>query len=360
MKIAIFSPTVSGRGGMESATRNLIAGFQANGDQTRLFLFGGSYDQRWLAGIDHTQYGSPRIPRWQRMLHYATGPLRAILSWQPDVIICSDLTSLRMAHTGRRLSRRKNILLASWIHFPVAKVRMKEYLPTADLHLAISDAIADDLAQFLPDGSKNVFPIYNAIDVDATPLMPRSEKAVFLYAGRLNWDDQKRTNDLLQALARVRGEWKLKIAGAAPKARPDHEPRLKALATELGLDDRVEWLGWQDDPWQAAASATCLVLTSSHEGFPMILLEALAHGLVVISSDCESGPSEIIEPGKNGWLYPVADIDRLTELLQNIVDNQAGLPAREAVRETALRFAAPAIAQRAKNAILAVREQANI
>lgn len=342
---------------MESAIRNLMAGFKALGDQTRLFLFGGTYDDAWLEGIDCTRYGSPQNSRLQRMWNYAYGPAKSIAEWKPDAVICADVTALRMAKLGRLLARRPSTVLASWVHFPVARVRMKEKLGDADLHLAISGTIAQDLAEYLPQHQGRIAAIYNAVDVDSIAMMPRATKPEFLYVGRLMWDDQKRVNDLLTASSRLHGEWHLKIVGAAPDTKPEYDDQLKVYATELGLDDRISWLGWQRDPWGAAGKASVLVMPSSREGFPMVLLEAHARGLVCLSSDCESGPSEIVMEGTNGWLFPVGDVERLATLMQQVVDAPGRLPPPEIVRETAYRYAAPAIAQRAKDAIISSRER---
>lgn len=341
---------------METAIRNLLTGFKALGDQTHLFLFGGTVNEGWLAGVEHTRFGSPQSSRFSRLAQYAFAPAKSIRAWKPDVVICADVTSLRMAHFGRQLALRKDLPIASWLHFPLAQVRMKEKLGEADLHLAISGTLAKDIQAYLPAQRDRVFTIFNAVDVDSIAVLPRPETVEFLYVGRLTWDDQKRANDLLTAAAKLRGDWRLKIVGAAPKDRVADEARLKAYATELGLDDRVTWMGWQSDAWKAAGQATALIMPSDREGFPMVLIEALAHGIPCLSSDCESGPSEIILEGKNGALFPVGDTEMLAALMQKIVDDPASLPSPETVRETAYRYAAPAIAQRAKDGILQVMQ----
>jgi len=354
MKIALFCPTVSGRGGVESAIRSLMSGFDALGDDCRLFLLGGSVDKGWLDGIRYTAIGSPEDAKLLRLAKYGTQPIIELMRWKPDAVIAADMTTLRMAIFARRFSGLRKMPIASWIHYPVAKLRMKEHLHEANCHLAISRGVADELRAYLPEQADRVFTIFNGLDVDAASLLRRADTPTFLYVGRLTYDDQKRVNDFLQALSMVRGEFKAKIIGAAPKARAEDGTRLRALADELRLGDKLEWMGWQDDPWRATGSASALVLTSAFEGFGMILLEAISRGLPCISSDCESGPTDIIEDGKNGWLYPVANVDRLAELMQRVVDRPELLPEARLVRETARRFSAASVAERARKALLSL------
>jgi UDP-D-galactose:(glucosyl)LPS alpha-1,6-D-galactosyltransferase len=354
MRIAFFCPTVSGKGGVETATRNLIAGFNELGDETRLFLLGSCRDNGWLDGVEYTQFGNPQEPRLRRLMRYAFGAIRAVREWCPDAIICSDVTTIQMARLGRFVSGRARTRIASWIHYPVANVRLKEKLCNADLHLAISGLIAEDLKVLIPRQQDRVFTIFNAVDTKVTGLIPRPSSASFLYVGRLTFDDQKRVNDLLEAVSLLRGKWTLKIVGAPSSEERGDGPRLKALASELGLDDRVEWVGWQKSAWSTAGATTALVMPSAWEGFPMVLIEALAHGTVCVSSDCKSGPSEIIKSGQNGWLFPVGDVRQLASHLQRLVDAPEELPAQEAVQKTAGRYSPPAVAQRAKDALLAV------
>jgi UDP-D-galactose:(glucosyl)LPS alpha-1,6-D-galactosyltransferase len=354
MRIAFFCPTVSGKGGVESATKNLMAGFNVLGDKTRLFLLGDCPDNGWLDGVEYTKFGDLQEPRIKRLVRYAFGSIRAVGGWRPDAIICSDVTTIQMARLGRLVSGRIRTPIASWIHYPLATVRMKQKLHNADLHLAISGLIAEDIKTLIPRQRDRVFTIFNAVDTSSASLVPRPSSASFLYVGRLTFDNQKRVNDLLEAVALLRGKWTLKIVGAPSSEESGDGPRLKALATELGLDDRVEWVGWQKSAWTTVGATTALVMPSAWEGFPMVLIEALAHGTVCVSSDCKSGPSEIIEPGQNGWLFPVGDIRQLAAHLQRLVDAPEELPAQEAVQKTAGRYSPPAVAQLAKAALLAV------
>lgn len=352
MRVAFFCPTVSGTGGIESATKNLMAGFNALGDETHLFLFGGTYNDGWLNGVAYTSFASPADPRLVRMAKYAVGTVRAVAGWKPDAIICSDVTTLEMARLGRFAAGKPKLPIASWIHYPLKEVRLKEKLHKADLHLAISGQIAEDLAEYLPEQRERVFTIYNAVDIESASLVPRARSASFLYVGRLTFDDQKRVNDLLVAVSRLHGNWKLKLIGVPSKGDENYGERLHALANELGIEERLEWMGWQKNAWSVAGETTALVMPSSREGFPMVLIEATAHGIFCISSDCKSGPSEIIEPGVNGWLYPVADVAQLAARLQSLVDAPEDLPSQDVVRATAVRYSLPTIAQRARDGLL--------
>ncbi len=92
----------------------------------------------------------------------------------------------------------------------------------------------------------------------------------------------------------------------------------------------------------------------------MILLEALTRGVPCITSDCDHGPKEIIRDDANGWLYPVGDIDRLTALMQTVIDNPAILPAPEDVAASAQRFSARAVAERTKLAFASTSSRTTV
>jgi UDP-D-galactose:(glucosyl)LPS alpha-1,6-D-galactosyltransferase len=162
---------------------------------------------------------------------------------------------------------------------------------------------------------------------------PRSEVAIFLHLGRITLGGQKRTDDFLRALAGLRGRYRAAVVGGGPD-----EGKLKDLAEELGLSDKIDWLGWQAHPWDVAPAASVLVMTSEYEGFAMVLAEAITRGLPVISTDCQWGPADIVNVSVNGWLVPVEGVAELTELMQRIIDEPAILPPQSMVASTATRF----------------------
>jgi glycosyltransferase involved in cell wall biosynthesis len=136
----------------------------------------------------------------------------------------------------------------------------------------------------------------------------------FLAVGRLA--SQKGFDLLLQAFARCADSvpgWRLRVLGSGPLLG-----ELTQLTTSLGLEDRVEWIPRHPAPWSHATRSSVFVLSSRYEGFPNVLLEAMAVGLPPVAFDCPSGPAEIIAPGRNGILVPGGDVERLADAMQEI------------------------------------------
>ncbi|WP_065377219.1 glycosyltransferase family 4 protein [Ensifer adhaerens] len=166
-------------------------------------------------------------------------------------------------------------------------------------------------------------------------LEPNRSALRVVAAGRLV--DQKGFDTLIDAFAKVCAEvpeWRLAIYGEGPDRRQLQE-RIRARH----LQDRISLAGvtakagsWIDD-------AALFVLSSRYEGFPNVLLEAMAGGLAAISTRCDFGPAEIIEDGISGFLVPVDDVDRLAAALKVLMsDDRLRGSFAEAGYQTILRF----------------------
>lgn len=88
------------------------------------------------------------------------------------------------------------------------------------------------------------------------------------------------------------------------------------IAYELNISKAVKFLGFQPNPYQYMTHADIFLLTSKYEGFPNVLVEALAVGIPVVSTDCFTGPAEILQGGKYGDLVPVGDINAIAQRLE--------------------------------------------
>lgn len=120
------------------------------------------------------------------------------------------------------------------------------------------------------------------------------------------------------------------------------EPMLRRLAAELGIANRVIFAGFHSDPSPFYATADLFVLSSNHEGFGNVIVEALSFGLPVVSTDCPSGPAEILENGRWGRLTPVGD----AQALARAMDESLSTPVdRDALKRRAADFS-PEIAAR--------------
>jgi GalNAc-alpha-(1->4)-GalNAc-alpha-(1->3)-diNAcBac-PP-undecaprenol alpha-1,4-N-acetyl-D-galactosaminyltransferase len=143
------------------------------------------------------------------------------------------------------------------------------------------------------------------------------DRADLCAVGRL--DAEKRFDDLLRATAIVLGTHpsiKLDIFGDGPD-RTD----LEVLASELGLDDSVTFHGQCSCILAEYAAHKIFIMTSLQEGFPNVLLEAMASGCACISSSCDFGPSELIVDGINGFLVPVRDYRLIAEKICTLLED---------------------------------------
>lgn len=143
---------------------------------------------------------------------------------------------------------------------------------------------------------------------------------------------------LLRAFAAMaRPEARLMLLGQG-----GNEAALRALASDLGIADRVIFAGFHPDPSPFYATADLFVLSSDHEGFGNVIVEALSFGLPVVSTDCPAGPAEILEGGRFGRLVPVGDAPALARAME---DALAAPADRDALIRRASDFA-PEIAAR--------------
>lgn len=185
--------------------------------------------------------------------------------------------------------------------------------------LGVSNSVRDDIRRSLSSfPSDQINTLYNRVDYKAlkSGQVSREEARqalglnandyLFSNVGRLHPDkDQKTLIDGFTSVAAELPDSKLVILGTGRL-----EEALKRQIEESELQNRVLLLGQVSDAWKYFKAFDCFVLSSDHEPFGMVLLEAMAAGLPVICSACGGG-QEVI--GDTGWLFPLGDIQKLSE-----------------------------------------------
>jgi glycosyltransferase involved in cell wall biosynthesis len=201
----------------------------------------------------------------------------------------------------------------------------KSFFNSADFIIVPSKGIKKDLVKNFNVVKKKIKVIYNPIDLNKIMELKQEEledtrikeRSFLLSIGRLT--KAKGYPYLFRAFSRIHNEIKEKllILGTG-----EDEEALKSLAIELGIHDGVYFLGFQNNPYKFINMASIFILPSIWEGFPNVILEAMACGVPVISTDCPSGPNEIITNGKNGMLVPPADEEKLADAILTLLRNE--------------------------------------
>ena len=223
---------------------------------------------------------------------------------------------------------------------------LKHLLPDAEKIHAVSQGVADSIVDHIPEVQNKVVTILNPIPHNVTSLSqqsinhkwlssePRNESNIFpkiiLAAGRLI--EQKNFLMLIRAFAEVRSQLdvRLILLGDGPQREKIYE-----LINSLKIEEAVSMPGWVDNPYSFMANADLFVMSSSWEGCPNVLLEALACGCSVVSTDCPSGPSEILEHGRWGRLVPVNDQTALADAIVATLEDDRN---QDTLRQRATQF----------------------
>ena len=197
--------------------------------------------------------------------------------------------------------------------------------PWAEAIIAVSAGVADDLSALAKIPREHIMTIYNPVvtpDLEEKsrascdhPWFARGGAPVLLAVGRLAV--QKDFPTLLRAFAQVRA---LRPARLVILGEGEERTKLEALARELGVAADVALPGFVLNPFPYIARAAVFVLSSLYEGLPTVVIEALACGCPVVSTDCPSGPAEILEGGRYGALVPVGDVEVMANAINAALD----------------------------------------
>lgn len=211
--------------------------------------------------------------------------------------------------------------------------------------VACSIGAAESFARLFAVPRKLVEPIYNGLPL--ATISDRGEEALpgefveiykkpcVVMVGRL--DPQKRCDLLIDAHAQLRREGldvDLVIVGEGGQ-----RGALEQQVDRLGIRDCVHFAGFQSNPYPFIKNAKVLALSSEFEGFGLVLVEAMVCGTPIVSTDCPSGPREVLQDGACGVLVPPGDVGAFATALKNILtDHSAAAGMAERARDRAQLF----------------------
>lgn len=197
---------------------------------------------------------------------------------------------------------------------------IKLVYPRAQKVVAVAKATENKLRDSY--GLKNTTTIYNMANLDMAKTMSAApidiDYPFILAVGRLA--KQKGFDLLIEAFAASKASQhiKLLILGDGQE-----QQALEQLAVDKKVETQVVFYGNTDNPFAFYSKADFFTLSSRHEGFPNILVEALATGCACLSVDCPTGPNEIIVDGNNGMLIEADNIPKLTKAMDQLYFDEA-------------------------------------
>ena len=330
-KIAFFLSALDG-GGAERVMINLASGLIEKGVDIELIL--SKAEGPYLAQIPSNV---PIIDlQKERLIQSLPALITYLQKNRPTILITALEDASLIAIWARWLSQittqiivtvHNNLSLeirnATQLKRKLSLRLASKFYAQADTIVAVSQGVAEDL-QELGISKEKIVPIYNPIltpelsqklqQTIEHPWLDPGQPPVILGVGRLT--KQKDFPTLIKAFHKVQQQQsvRLMILGEG-----EERPHLEALVHTLELSENVLFPGFVDNPYVYMAKAAVVVLSSAWEGFGNILVESMAAGTPVVSTNCESGPSEILAEGKYGILVTVGDVDAMATAITAIL-----------------------------------------
>ena len=331
--IAFFLPSLRG-GGAERVMVNLAQGMAERGLPVDIVLAAaeGTFLGQLPPAIRVVDLKAPRVL-------WSLGPLTGYLRRErPRVLVSSMSHANVVALWAARLAGRTTPVVAT-VHNTMSQSTpqqgrvasgiwpylLRTFYPWAACVVAVSRGAADDFARTsgFPRGRVEV--VYNPVITPGMVALSRQapdhpwfapgEPPVVLGVGRLT--RQKDFPTLIRAFAEVR---RRRPARLIILGEGEDRPALVALAKELGVSDDLALPGFEENALAYMARSGVFALSSAWEGLPTVLIEALASGTRVVSTDCPSGPREILQDGRLGALVPVGDAPALAGAIMGALD----------------------------------------
>lgn len=345
-RVALFLRNLGG-GGAERVMLNLAQGFAKQGLKVDMVLCKaeGTYlaqvpEEVRIVDLNTSQFDKGRTFKLSTSLQSTTSLPKLVLylrQEEPTALLSATHYPNEIAVLAKYLARVPTRIVVTehttlsleaqsveQISSRLAPLAARIFYPWADGIVAVSQGVAKDLASLTRIPLKRIQVIYNpAIAPESIekakqpvdhPWFSPGEPPVVLGIGR--FVNQKDFSTLIRAFAKVRQvrQVRLMMLGSGREQK-----QLEALVHELNIKDDVAWVGFVKNPFAYMKQAAVFVLSSAWEGLPTVIIEAMAVGIPVVSTNCESGPAEILDNGKYGDLVPVGDSELMAEAILRVL-----------------------------------------
>ncbi len=363
-KVLFFRPSL-GQGGADRVTATLLRLLDRDKFEVAIALVRaeGPFMQDLPSDVQVIPLGSKRLARSVPALR------RTLLKLQPDVLFSTASAANVIAVMAHRLARSKARLVLSErsallrgrpndMKQKIEVVLKRFTYPHADTVTVVSNGLGNQLVTSLTLPRNLIRVVYNPVveddfaqraaePVDHPWFDAASDIPVIVACARLVV--QKDYPTLLEAFAQMRAERhvRLFILGEGELRKP-----LEQHAEKLGIAADVCFHGFDRNPLKYMNRARIVMHASRTEGLPGSLIQAMACGTPVVSTDCDYGPREVISQNVDGFLVPVGDVEALARRgLQLIGDDELRLRLGTQARRSAQRFSVDASMSRYEAAL---------
>ncbi|WP_170007318.1 glycosyltransferase [Bacillus fonticola] len=344
-KVAFYLPTLNG-GGAERVVVNVLNNL-ANEDNIEFLMVLNKKE-----GVFVNQLSS-KIPIYElktkRMRDSIPALLKFLKEEKPDLLISGMSHVNLITIIANRISKNKTKIIVTE-HANLSSVNkkskkntlfniiklilMKKLYPKTERIISVSKGVQDDLRKYIKLDNEQMKVIYNPV-ISNTLYVKAAEQVnhswyenkknpIIIGIGRLT--RQKDFENLIQAFSilKSRVDSRLIILGEGK----DRE-KLEKLIKDLGLEEYVDLHGFEENPYKFLRNADMFVLSSKYEGLPTVLIEALALKCNIVSTDCPSGPNEILRDGEFGRLVPIENSELLAEAMINGIEKPLNINDNE-------------------------------
>lgn len=324
-KLAVFMPSLNG-GGAERVTLLLINELAERGHTVDLLVANGNgvYRKQVHEAINVIDFNKSRVaacflPLVQYLRKTKPNSLLSVMNYTNVIAalaVKSSFTNSRLVLTEHN-NAEQALKNTESFKYEVVNWLTKSLYKCADAIICVSNGVADSITKVLDIPRDRLSVVYNPVihpgvkfaaeEPISHHFLSEKHAKLLLAVGRLT--AQKNFENLLKAFKLVSEQTpvKLVILGEG-----EEHAKLTQLATSLGIEDKICMPGFVENPYAWMKQADVFVLSSSWEGLPTVLIEALACGAKVVSTDCPSGPREILDNGRWGQLVEMDNPNALS------------------------------------------------